>query len=97
MPLFMFQQIIDGVDIGVGRLLDQVLGLGGGVGGWVGQPTSSPSYHHQGMLASMALVSSPNAAGSKRQGQFSCSYTLRSCSPTLTPSEAVSSSCLNEL
>lgn len=36
-PLYQLQQLIDGVDVGVGQLRALDLGLGG-----IGQPTSSP-------------------------------------------------------
>ena len=41
-PLHVLQQIIDGVDVGVGQLIGIVLGLGGcGVGQQVSFPSSS--------------------------------------------------------
>lgn len=43
--LHVFQQFIDGVDVGVGFLIALVLGLGDI---WVGQPASSPSSSSQG-------------------------------------------------
>ena len=77
----MLQQIIDGMDVGVGQPWFWA---------WVGAGLISllvlPCLHHQGELSSIALASSPLAVMSKGQGRFSSFQALMVGSPTPTPS-----------
>lgn len=66
--------------IGVGQLIALVLGLGGS---WHGQLSSFPSSSLPRCALPTALATLSNAAYSKQQGQFSCSWTLRSRLPSL--------------
>ena len=79
------QQLIDGVDVGVGQLKALDLGLGDS---WVSQlfcthttRMSSPA------LPRLAQASSGKAADGKKKGQLFCSHALRAGSPapTTTP------------
>ena len=74
----MLQQITDGVDIGVGKLIILILSLGICR---VGHLLAFPSPHQQGELSTIALTSSSLAAMGKGQGQF-CFHALRVGSPT---------------
>lgn len=77
-PLHILQQFIDEVGMGEGYLIVLALDLDGS---WVGYHAAVLHCHPPGELFSTALFHSPNAAGSKEQGQVFCSHHT-----TLTPS-----------
>lgn len=58
---------------------------------------SIPHWHHQGELSSIAPGRSPTAPGSKDQGQFSCSDSLRARSSVLPSVGAALLCCPDEV